>query len=457
MPEPGWPGSAGGPGVEILAGAIRDSGLVDPGAGGVVLLSGGPDSSALLLGLASLMSPSRLVALHLNYRLRPDSGRDEEMARLLAGRLGIEFVVEWPERESGNVHDWARRMRYEAAERLRRERNLDWVAVAHTMTDRAETVLYRLAVSPGARAFAAMPSRQGKVIRPIISLEREAVHRAATEAGLSWVEDPSNLDPGFARTRIREEVLPVLRDINRAAVANLDRTRAEVAGQLETLSGIAASAMIEDELGLPALEIDTVSGMEPPLARQAIRVLVEERLGRPAAVREEDVRQTVDLARKPGGGEVQLPGGVSLRVEGGLVIAEMTGSDEPAPEELPLDLPGQVSWGGWTIASEVAEPPVDPGGPQLATLDAAAVGSLAVRAWQEGDRMRPLGLGGSRTVQDLFTDAGLRRSLRRHHPLVVVDGEIAWIPGVALADPFRVTDATDRVVRLTAGRDRSAR
>lgn len=456
MPESGRPGPSDEAGVAVLAGAITDSGLVDSGSGGVVLVSGGPDSSALVFGLASVLSPSRLVALHLNYRLRPDSGKDEETARLLADRLGIEFVVERPDRESGNVHDWARRMRYAAAERLREERDLDWVAVAHTMTDRAETVLYRLAVSPGARAFAAMPSRQGKVIRPIISLEREAVHRAATEAGLSWAEDPSNLDPGFARTRIREEVLPVLRDINRAAVYNLDRTRAEVAGQLEALSGIAASALIEDELGLPALDSDAFVVMEPAMARQALRVLVEERLGGPAAVREEDVRQAVDLARKPGGGEVQMPGGVSLRVEGGLVVAEMTGSEKAAPGELSLDLPGQVSWGSWTIASEVAERPVEPGGPELATLDAAAVGSLAVRAWQEGDRMRPLGLGGSRTVQDLFTDAGLRRSLRRHHPLVVADGEIAWIPGVALADSFRVTDDTERVVRLTADRVRSS-
>lgn len=457
MAEVGPPRSAEDPGTSLLVEAITSSGLVDPRSAGVVMVSGGPDSSALLFGLAAVLAPARLVALHLNYRLRPDSDRDEASARELAERLGVELVVESPDREPGNVHDWARRRRYEAAERLRAERSLDWIAVAHTKTDRAETILYRLAVSPGARAFTAMPDRQGNVIRPIISLEREEVHRAAIEAGLSWVEDPSNLDPGFARTRIREEVLPVLREINPAAVANLDLTRAEVAGQTEALSRLASQALREDEDGLPALDAGALGAMEPALARQALRVLAEERLGRPIPVPEAAAERTIALAGKPGGGEVQLPGGVSLKVEGGLVLASATGGEESTPDELALEVPGEVSWGEWRIASEMGQPSAETGGPGLATLDADVIGRLAIRAWQSGDRMRPLGLGGSRTVQDLFTDAGLRRSLRHRHPLVIVDGEIAWIPGVAVADPFRVTDDTSRVVRLTASRKPVAR
>jgi tRNA(Ile)-lysidine synthase len=439
-------------GAGALIEAINSSGLVAPGSGGVVLVSGGPDSSALLFGLASVVDPSRLLALHLNYRLRPDSDRDEAAARLLAKELGVEFAVERPESEPGNLHDWARRARYGAAERLRAERELDWIAVAHTLTDRAETVLYRLAVAPGARALAAMPDRQGRIIRPLISLERDQVHQAAAAAGLSWVEDPSNLDPGFARTRVREEILPVLRELNPAAVANIDRTRSEVAGQLDALSQIAAGSLVADEQGEVVLEADALLEMAPALARQALRVLASERLGRPVTVPEEGARQAVSLAAKPGGGEVQLPGGVSLLIEGGVVLATEAGRDESFPGELSLEVPGTVTWGEWTIAATIDRPPLGPSDPGLAALDADAVGELAVRAWQSGDRMRPLGLGGSRTVQDLFTDAGMRRSLRRRHPLVMVDQEVAWIPGVAVADPFRVTERTSRVIRLTANR-----
>lgn len=473
-PPPRCPGMVSGPGVircslgpvssrnrsgehgdggETLVRAITESGLVEPDSGGVVLISGGPDSTALLFGLASVLPTASLVALHLNYRLRPDSGRDEDMARRLAEGLGVEFVVERPEREAGNVHDWARRARYGAAERLRQERGLDWVAVAHTMTDRAETMLYRLAVSPGARALVGLPDRQGKVIRPLISLQREEVSRAAAGAGLTWVEDPSNLDRGFARTRIREEILPVLREINPAAVANLDRTRSEVAGQLDALSAIATEALTEDEQGLPALVASELVAMESGLARQALRVLAEMRIGRPVAVPEVAARQAVALAATPGGGEVQLPGRVSLHIEGGVVVAAVNDPEQTPPEQLRLAVPGTVEWGDWTIATELDRPPAEPEGPGLALLDADSVGSLAVRSWQSGDRMRPLGLSGSRKVQDLFTDAGLRRSLRRRHPLVTVDDEIAWIPGVAVADPFGVTDRTSRVVRLTASRN----
>ena len=94
-------------------------------------------------------------------------------------------------------------------------------------------------------------------------------------------------------------------------------------------------------------------------------------------------------------------------------------------------------------------PPAD--GPDLAVLDPDALGGeLVVRAWREGDRMRPLGLGGSKSLQDLFTDRRIPRRVRRTLPVVVSDGEIAWVPGVATGERFRVQGATART-RLSWG------
>jgi tRNA(Ile)-lysidine synthase len=84
------------------------------------------------------------------------------------------------------------------------------------------------------------------------------------------------------------------------------------------------------------------------------------------------------------------------------------------------------------------------------TLDAAALaaGALEVRAWRPGDRMRPLGLGGSRTLQDLFADRKVPRRRRGGWPVVTCGGEIAWVPGVATSERFRVTAGTRERVRL---------
>ena len=95
--------------------------------------------------------------------------------------------------------------------------------------------------------------------------------------------------------------------------------------------------------------------------------------------------------------------------------------------------------------------PVEPAGPEVATLDAAALGrELTVRAWQEGDRMHPLGLSGTKSLQDLFTDRGVPRSLRHTLPVVVTGEAIAWVAGGAVSEDFKLTPATGEVAILTA-------
>ncbi len=95
----------------------------------------------------------------------------------------------------------------------------------------------------------------------------------------------------------------------------------------------------------------------------------------------------------------------------------------------------------------------EPRGPDVATLDAAALGpELEVRPWRDGDRMRPLGLGGARSLQDLFTDNRVPRSLRRELPVVLAGETIAWVPGVAVAEEFRLADGGGEAAVLTASR-----
>ena len=200
---------------------VRAGGLLAPGRPVLVLLSGGRDSVCLLDVALRIAGAPHVEALHCNYGLRPDAGDDEAHCAALCERLGVPLHVERPRGPEGNVQAWAREQRYSAARRLAPDRD---VAAGHTASDQVETVLYRLAASPGRRALLGMAAREGRLIRPLLGVTRDETAAHCTARGLGWREDPSNAE--FARGRVRHALLPALRAIHPAAEANVLRTLA---------------------------------------------------------------------------------------------------------------------------------------------------------------------------------------------------------------------------------------
>src|SRR5690606_2482544 len=217
--------------VAELSEVVRRSALVEPGPDGVVMVSGAPASACLAAGLTPFVGPSTLHALHVNYGLRETADRDERACRDLCARLRIALHIERPSREElgeGNMQAAARELRYAAAERLRARAGAVWIATGHTRSALAETVLYRLAASPGSRALLGLPSRSGRVVRPIMALSRQATRELATRAELPFADDPTNEQLSFARNRVRAEALPALTLINEQAERNIAETQAEL-------------------------------------------------------------------------------------------------------------------------------------------------------------------------------------------------------------------------------------
>nr|MDQ3588576.1 tRNA lysidine(34) synthetase TilS [Actinomycetota bacterium] len=178
-------GEATGPALETA----RASGLVREGEPLLVLLSGGADSVCLLDVAIEL--GARVGALHVNYGLRAEADEDEAHCRAVCVELGIDLTVEralLP--EEGNVQAHARDARYRLAEGLAAGR----YAAAHTASDQAETVLYRLAVSPGRRALLGMEPVRGRLVRPLLHAAAEDTRAWCRSRGLEWREDASNQD-----------------------------------------------------------------------------------------------------------------------------------------------------------------------------------------------------------------------------------------------------------------------
>lgn len=436
-----------------LARVVTESGLVSERHSTLVLVSGGADSACVAAGLVGVLGSESVHALHLNYGLREDADAGEAAARRLCALLRIDLHIERVrEPLEGNIQAAARKLRYDAAERLRVRTGSDWVATGHTRTDSAETVVYRLLSSPGTRALLGLAPRSGRVIRPLMRIEREEARTIAEAASLPFVDDPTNAEPRFARNRIRAEILPLLRELNSGAIGHIAETRAELAEEAELLERVVLEALAAagSDAGSVAIAGERLSEFEPGLRRLALRALAERASGRAVVLDRARAAEILRLALHPEGGTVELGGGLVASCEAGFVRF-LVDTPDAAPNPTRLTLPGRARLGGWEIRAELREGPMAPAGPEVATLDASALGGeIVVRTWREGDRIRPLGMRGTKTLQDLFTDSGVPRSLRRTVPVVTVDGAVAWVVGVAVSEDFRLAPASEQVALLSA-------
>jgi tRNA(Ile)-lysidine synthase len=437
--------------AELVAGA-RATGLIARDSHGVVMLSGGADSACMAAVAVALCGPQSVAAIHVNYGLRTDSDADEEAARALCAQLRIDLHIERPELEGGNLQARAREARYAAAERLRAKLRSGWIATGHTRTDLAETVLYRLAVSPGLRALTAMRSKVGYVVRPLLGVPRERTRAVARAARLPFADDPTNLDPGYARNRVRLEVMPALTEVGPELERNLAETHAELLEEADLLAELAADAITEAgaDHGAP-MRHEELAAMRPALLRAVLTALAERAAGGgPVRIDRRRAGEILRLAADPEGGEVELGRGLRAHCEAG-TVRFAAGAERTGPDPVRLPIPGTARFGDWELEAELRAGAVTPAGPELATLDAERLGDeVLVRSWRPGDRMRPLGLGGTKTLQDLFTDSGVPRSLRARLPVVVAGEEIAWVAGVAVSERFRLAPESRHSAVITA-------
>jgi tRNA(Ile)-lysidine synthase len=303
---------------------VAAGGLLEPGRRVLVLLSGGRDS-VCLLDLAVRIAGD-VEALHVDYGLRESSAADAAFCAELCERLGVELHVRRPRRPEGNLQAWARDQRYAEAAHLSRGD----IAAGHTATDQVETVLYRLAASPGRRALLGMAAREGRLVRPLLGVSREQTAAHCEARGLAWREDASNEAPAFARNRVRHELLPALRSLHPAAEANVLRTLALLRDEAAVLDAVVDAALAEagDPPALQALR-----GLPPALRRLAVQRLADRTVGGQAPAIGHRTAEVLALAE---GGSLDVGGGLRAEArDGALRFGASRGPAAPHPHPAP--------------------------------------------------------------------------------------------------------------------------
>jgi tRNA(Ile)-lysidine synthase len=320
---------------------VRAGGLLPdagPRGGAVVaMLSGGRDSVCLLDVAVALCGAQRVRALHVNYGLRTESDGDERHCRELCEQLGVQIEVVRASRggeATGNLHAWARELRYDAArelaERLDEQagcfleqaapqaiqdpgRSASLVATGHTASDQVETILYRLAASPGRRALLGMSASDGRLVRPLLGLTRHETGEYCRERKLAWREDASNDSELYARARVRHGLVQALDAVHPAAQANVLRTAALLREETELLD-----ALVDAELaGRKSIAIERLAELPAALRRLIVIRLAEDASGAFAPRAGERVAEILALGARGGCAELHVGGLAGAVIEDG--------------------------------------------------------------------------------------------------------------------------------------------
>ncbi len=267
---------------------------------GVVAVSGGADSVAMLRGLVDVGVRSLTVA-HFNHRLRgEESTTDAEFVRELAASLGLVFrlgsadVAEEAAGAGDNLEATARRLRYDWLTATAIEIGAEWVATGHTADDQAETVLHRLTRGTGVRGLrgvidgrflGVVPSPGGgrpvplRLRRPLLAVTRSEVVAYLASLGQSYREDTSNADPRFTRNRLRHELLPLLKTFNPDVVPALGRLAGQAADATRFIEGEAIKLLVSAEReragAIVVLDPNRFADADPFLTTEVLRTVWE--------------------------------------------------------------------------------------------------------------------------------------------------------------------------------------
>ncbi len=300
--------------------AVRESRLFARDRPALAMISAGRDSTCLLDVAVALLGAGAVAALHVNYGLREGAGADEARCRELCGELGVELqVLKAPPSpgEGVNLQAWARELRYGEAERIAQERDA-LIATGHTASDQVETILYRLAASPGRRALLGMPAAEGRLVRPLLALSREQTAAYCRARGLAFNDDASNEDLRFARARVRHRLVPALREVHPAAESNVLRTALLLREETELLEGL-VEAELEGPPARDAVELARLKEMPPALARMVVVRLAEQAAGTYVPQAGERVAELLELARRGGRAELHVGGRAGAVLEDGVL------------------------------------------------------------------------------------------------------------------------------------------
>lgn len=477
---------------------LQHQSMVRPGDRLGVAVSGGADSTALLLLLLELREKLGIVlsVVHFNHKLRGKaSDADEKFVAKLAAKHKLEFhsasadVAKKAKKERANLEDAARRARYDYFRSLIDSSACTRIAVAHTADDQAETVLAHILRGTGLAGLGGIHPIAGPIFRPLLNIRRAELRAYLRRKKQTWHEDATNRDTKRLRARIRKKLLPLLeKQFQRNVVEHL-ATLADLAREDEAeldshaeLRVCALAKRVEGGLLIPARDIavpesvfrnhlEDGTGQEgfridsTAVRKRMVRHIVAKLKAREGQLGANHVDAVLHLARSgQAGSSLTLPGGIEVRRErDALVFCSATCEKESVSKhggrEFSYNI--ELSHGsqelrvpelGCVFRFSVIDWPSERAetSSREMVLDCERLRTpLVLRNWRPGDRMRPSGHQYPHKLKRLLNEKHVNRWEREGWPVLASGEVLAWARGFPVAADFAANERTREGVVIT--------
>jgi len=453
--------------IEKVYKTIKKYGLLKKGERVVVALSGGPDSTALLLVLDALARrlDLSLIVAHYNHGLRgTESDEDENFSRELARKMGWTFVSGKMRRKKAprgiSPEDFYRRQRYGFLEKVASDYRAQKIALGHHLQDQAETVLLNLLRGSGLEGLRGfLPNRDGRIIRPFIEISRREIISFLDNAGMTGRRDSSNESSMYLRNRLRAELIPYLKEkYNPKIVENLARMAEILRTENEFIEQHVAKALrsscIQKHQNSILLEIDFVNKLPEAVRLRLLKTLLESLNPAKNGISSVHVKSLDHLLQKnESGKKIILPLNVEARREYDNLILERrkTGS-ERVKYEYAVKIPSSchVRERDMNIHLErVHKKNVDVHDKNKIYLDLDKIRQpLVIRNRRDGDWFQPLGTQGKQKIKKFFIDRKVPVCRRDEIMLVVDDLSVICIENMHLDERVKVTPQTRKILKI---------
>ncbi|RKX29012.1 MAG: tRNA lysidine(34) synthetase TilS [Candidatus Zixiibacteriota bacterium] len=451
---------------------IKDYNLIAPRDAVLVGLSGGPDSVALIHLLHQLSSELKLLlgAVYINHGIRVEAAKiEEEFCQTLCDRLSIDLMIvredipDLAHRGKKGIEETARDFRYGVFDRVASEDGYDKIAVGHHADDQVETILFRILRGTGRPGLLGMPMRRDKIVRPLLNIHRREILQYLEEHTLEYCIDQTNQDLDIRRNFIRNQLLQSIRKhINPgvdSALLNLSDIMWHEEQYLEPIVDRAMKKSVSySPGGKIELALESVCSYDKWLRRRLLRRCLAAISGTEINPNKAVVER-LDTACLRKYKAISLSGKIqAVRVENKMVLFRR----ESSVEVCQLEAGKKVSLKGLCLNFSYRTSKLRQSDlkwirqSRSVVLDADKVEPpLVVQRFQAGDRFRPLGMTGSKTVNGYLSDRKLHKVYRDEVPVVCDRRGIVWLVGFEIADRVKIDERTGKVIKLECTKKRT--